>query len=107
MAAWFRRRRCDGVMRLFDEAHVVAGPVLTIADIVKDPHYTARADIVAVPDDDFGEVRMQGVVPRFVGTPGEVRHAGRSLGADNRAIYLDRIGLDEVELARLTEAGVI
>jgi crotonobetainyl-CoA:carnitine CoA-transferase CaiB-like acyl-CoA transferase len=50
---------------------------------------------------------MQGVVPRFVGTPGEVRHAGRSLGADNRAIYLDRIGLDEVELARLTEAGVI
>jgi crotonobetainyl-CoA:carnitine CoA-transferase CaiB-like acyl-CoA transferase len=107
MAAWFRRRRCDEVMRLFDEAHVVAGPVLTIADIVKDPHYAARADIVAVPDDDFGEVRMQGVVPRFVGTPGEVRHAGRGLGADNRAIYLDRIGLDEVELARLTEAGVI
>jgi len=59
MAAWFRRRRCDEVMRLFDEAHVVAGPVLTIADIVKDPHYAARADIVAVPDDDFGEVRCK------------------------------------------------
>ncbi len=107
MADWFRTRTCDEIMRLFDAAHVVAGPVLTIADIVQDPHYAARGDIVAVPDDDFGEVRMQGVVPRFVATPGEVRHAGRSLGADNRAIYLDRIGLQEAELAQLVESGVI
>ena len=81
--------------------------IVTIADIVQDPHYLARADIVTVPDDDFGSVRMQGVVPRFAATPGEVRHAGRSLGADNRAIYGDRIGLDAAELARLTAAGVI
>jgi crotonobetainyl-CoA:carnitine CoA-transferase CaiB-like acyl-CoA transferase len=107
MAAWFRARDCDDIMRLFDAAHVVAGPVVTIADIVQDPHYAARSDIVSVPDDDFGTVRMQGVVPRFAATPGEVRHAGRGLGADNRAIYLDRIGLDAAELARLTEAGVI
>ena len=71
------------------------------------PINLARADIVTVPDDDFGSVRMQGVVPRFAATPGEVRHAGRSLGADNRAIYGDRIGLDAAELARLTAAGVI
>ncbi len=107
MAAWFHARPCDEIMRLFDASHVVAGPVLTIADIVQDPHYAARADIIAVPDDDFGMVRMQGVVPRFADTPGEVRHAGRGLGADNRAIYLDRIGLDEAELTRLVEAGVI
>jgi crotonobetainyl-CoA:carnitine CoA-transferase CaiB-like acyl-CoA transferase len=107
MAAWFRTRPCDEIMRLFDAAHVVAGPVLTIADIVQDPHYIARSDIVAVPDDDFGEVRMQGVVPRFAATPGEVRHSGRGLGADNRSIYLERLGLGEAELARLIEAGVI
>jgi crotonobetainyl-CoA:carnitine CoA-transferase CaiB-like acyl-CoA transferase len=107
MAGWFRRRNCDEIMRLFDAAHVVAGPVLTIADIVQDPHYAARGDIVTVLDDDFGEVRMQGVVPRFVNTPGEVRHAGRALGADNRAVWLDRVGLSETELARLIEADVI
>jgi crotonobetainyl-CoA:carnitine CoA-transferase CaiB-like acyl-CoA transferase len=107
MAAWFRTRTCDEIMLLFDEAHVVAGPVLTIADIVRDPHYAARGDIVSAPDDDFGSVRMQGVVPRFTETPGEVRHAGRGLGADNRAIFRDRIGLAEDEFERLTAAGVI
>jgi len=107
MIDWFKTRTCDQIMRLFDAAHVVAGPVLTIADIAQDPHYAARGNIVSVPDDDFGEVRMQGVVPRFIETPGEVRHAGRALGADNRAIWLDKIGLDEAELTRLTEAGVI
>jgi crotonobetainyl-CoA:carnitine CoA-transferase CaiB-like acyl-CoA transferase len=107
MAVWFRARRCDDIMRLFDAAHVVAGPVVTIADIVQDPHYAARENIVTVPDDDFGEVRMQGVVPRFSETPGEVRHAGRALGADNRAIYHERFGLDEAELDRLASTGVI
>ena len=107
MAAWFRARTCDEIMRLFDAAHVVAGPVLTIADIEQDPHYTARGNIVRVPDDDFGSVRMQGVVPRFVETPGEVRHAGGSLGTDNRAIYCGRLGLPEDEFVRLTDSGVI
>lgn len=107
MAAWFRLRTCDEIMRLFDAAHVVAGPVLTIADIVQDPHYAARGNIVGVPDDDFNNVRMQGVVPRFVETPGEVRYAGRSLGCDNRAVYCGRLGLPEDELTRLSDSGVI
>lgn len=107
MANWFRTRSCDDIMRLFDAANVVAAPVVTIADIAQDPHYAAREDIVTVPDDDFGKVRMQGVVPRFSQTPGEVRHAGGGLGADNRGIYLDRVGLSEAEFARLVESGVI
>ena len=107
MAAWFRARNCDAIMRLFDAAHVVAGPVVTIADIVQDPHYLARADIVTVPDDDFGSVRMQGVTPRFAETPGAVRHSGRGLGTDNAAILGAELKLAPADLARLKEAGVI
>jgi crotonobetainyl-CoA:carnitine CoA-transferase CaiB-like acyl-CoA transferase len=107
LAAWFKTRDCDDVMALFEEAQVVAGPVLDIGDIVKDPHYIARQNVVSVADDDFGSVRMQGVVPKFAGTPGEVRHAGRGLGADNRAIFLDELGLSEQEFAALQSEGVI
>jgi succinyl-CoA--D-citramalate CoA-transferase len=107
LAAWFKTRDCDDVMALFEEAQVVAGPVLDIGDIVKDPHYIARQNVVSVADDDFGSVRMQGVVPKFAGTPGEVRHAGRGLGADNRAIFLDELGLSEQEFAALRSEGVI
>jgi crotonobetainyl-CoA:carnitine CoA-transferase CaiB-like acyl-CoA transferase len=107
IAAWFRERDCDAIMELFERAEVVAGPVLTIDDIVKDPHYLARQNIVSVQDDDFGSVRMQGVTPKFQDTPGEVRHAGRGLGADNRAIFIDELGLTETEFAALQSEGVI
>jgi crotonobetainyl-CoA:carnitine CoA-transferase CaiB-like acyl-CoA transferase len=107
VAAWFRTRTQAEAMAVFDAADVVAGPILDISDIMRDPHYAARNDIVEVPDADFGTVRMQGVTPRFVETPGEVRHAGRSLGADNRAVFVDTLGLPEAEFERLTAAGVI
>ncbi len=107
IAAWFRERDCDELMALFERADVVAGPVLDIRDIVEDPQYVARGNIVSVPDDDFGAVRMQGVVPRFLDTPGEVRHSGRALGADNEAVYKEVLKLSDEAFARLVEEGVI
>jgi crotonobetainyl-CoA:carnitine CoA-transferase CaiB-like acyl-CoA transferase len=107
LAAWFRLHDRDDIMVLFDRSEVVGGPVLDITDIVNDPHYLARETIISVPDDDFGSVRMQGVVPRFVQTPGEVRHAGRALGADNREVFVDLLGLSEQEFSVLQAEGVI
>jgi len=104
---WFRERDCDALMQLFEREEVVAGPVLDIRDIVKDPQYVARQNIVSVPDDDFGSVRMQGVVPRFVGTPGEVRHSGRGLGADNEDVYMNVLGLTRSELDELVHEGIV
>ena len=107
LAAWFRQRDCDAIMALFEKAEVVAGPVLDIRDIFKDPHYIARQNIVSVPDGDFGSVRMQGVTPKFARTPGEIRHSGGALGADNRSIFIDELGLSESEFSALQSEGVI
>lgn len=107
IAGWFRERESGEIMSLFEEAEVVAGPVLDIRDIVNDPQYKARENIVSVPDDDFGSVRMQGVVPKFDRTPGEVRHSGRELGADNRHIFIEMLGVPEAEFEALVAEGVI
>ncbi len=107
IAKWFSQHDHADVMALFDQAEVVAGPVYDISDIVKDPHYQARQNIVDVPDEDFGSVRMQNVVPRFIGTPGEVRYSGRHLGADNRGIFMGTLGLSEAEFNSLQAEGVI
>ena len=107
IAKWFRERDCASIMALFEAADVVAGPVLDIADIVEDPHYIARENIVSVPDVDFGHVRMQGVVPRFLRTPGEVRHSGGDLGADNEAVFKGRLKLSDDEFRRLQDEEVI
>lgn len=107
IADWFRQRDCSQVMAIFEQANVVAGPVLDIRDIFADPHYRAREDIVEVPDADFGSVRMQGVVPKFSETPGAVRHAGGSIGADNESVYKDLLGLNEATIERLRRERVI
>lgn len=107
LAAWFEQQDSTEVMALFEKADVVAGPVIDIKTIFEDPHYRERQNIVQVPDDDFGSVRMQSVVPKFGDTPGEVRHAGRSLGADNRNVYIGEMGMSEQRLAQLHTKGVI
>jgi crotonobetainyl-CoA:carnitine CoA-transferase CaiB-like acyl-CoA transferase len=107
IAAWFKQRDCDDVMQLFEKAEVVAGPVLDIRDIVKDPQYLARQNILSVPDADFGSVRMQGVVPKFSKTPGEVRHSGGALGADNEWVYRQLLGLPLADYEALIQEGVI
>jgi crotonobetainyl-CoA:carnitine CoA-transferase CaiB-like acyl-CoA transferase len=82
---------------------------MSIADIAADPHYQARDMVAHVPDARFsaGEAIMPGIVPRLSSTPGEIRHAGGELGADNQAIYSDLLGLSPSELAHLTEQGVL
>jgi crotonobetainyl-CoA:carnitine CoA-transferase CaiB-like acyl-CoA transferase len=107
MAGWFRRYDFAEALRILEAGEVVTGPILTIADIFKDPHYAARETIVPVPDTDFGQVRMQNATPRLTRTPGWVRHAGKELGADNEAIYCGELGLSPDELAGLKAKKVI
>jgi len=107
MADWFATQDSDEVIALFDRENVVAGLTYDIRDIFKDPHYAARGNIVEVEDRDFGTVRMQGVVPRFLRTPGMVRNAGGQIGQDNEAVYLGELGLVADEFAQLQAERVI
>ena len=81
--------------------------IYTIADIFKDPHYAARGSIVAAPDRDLGSVAMAGVVPRLSATPGEIRHAGRAVGEDTRAVLAELLGYGSEKIAELERSGVI
>ena len=67
----------------------------------------AREAITTVPDEDFGEVRVQNVVPKFSRNPGEVRHTARDIGADNATVFGEYLGLDADELALLAEKDII
>jgi crotonobetainyl-CoA:carnitine CoA-transferase CaiB-like acyl-CoA transferase len=77
VAGWVGARRSGEVLAAFEEAHAAIAPVYSMADLLADPHIAARETIVEVDG-----VRMPGLVARLSRTPGEVRHAGRELGAD-------------------------
>ena len=85
---------------------LTAVAVQTVADIEQDPHWRARELLVDVASDG-ATVRMHNVVPRLLGTPGEVRWAGGEVGAHNHEVYGNELGLDEAAIARLKASGVI
>jgi crotonobetainyl-CoA:carnitine CoA-transferase CaiB-like acyl-CoA transferase len=78
MAEYCAARTVDDVVAEFDAAHAAAAPVYDMADVFADPQLAARGAIV-----EADGVPMQGLVARLSETPGEVRWAGRALGADD------------------------
>jgi crotonobetainyl-CoA:carnitine CoA-transferase CaiB-like acyl-CoA transferase len=107
LAAWFRLHDCDDAMDVLDHNDVTAGPVLSVAEISGHPQYLARENVVRVADPDFGEVAMQGVVPKFSRTPGGVRFPGLEPGAHNAEVFGDLLGIGEGRRSELVAQAVI
>jgi crotonobetainyl-CoA:carnitine CoA-transferase CaiB-like acyl-CoA transferase len=107
LAAWAEQLSFADVQARLDLCGVVHERVFTVADIVVDEHYLARGDVITIDDPTLGPLRMPGIVPKFSGFSHQVRHAGRSIGADNAEVYGKILGLDESRLAELRESGVI
>jgi formyl-CoA transferase len=55
----------------------------------------------------LGDFPMPAVFPRLSATPGKVRWTAPNLGEHNREVWGGLLGLQESELIRLEEAGVI
>ena len=104
---WLGGRSADAVMDELIPAGGVVGPVYNSADIIADPHYQSREDIVDMDDPELGQTRMLGLVPKFSDTPGELRHMGPAVGQHNAAIYGGWLGLNHSDLETLAEEGVI
>ena len=90
----------------FAKHEVGFSPIYDIADVFDDPQIQARQAIVTVPDSELGQVRMQGVVPRFSETPGRVRQAGPAIGEHNTEIY-EALGLTPAEVDALKARKII
>jgi crotonobetainyl-CoA:carnitine CoA-transferase CaiB-like acyl-CoA transferase len=81
--------------------------VYTVEDILKDPHFASREMIIDVPTKKFGTIKMQGIVPKMSGTPGEVKWAGPAIGEFNEEVYCGKLRLSREELEKLKADGVI
>lgn len=104
---WCESHTLNAILEAYETHDGLISPVYSIAQIEQDPQMIARDAIVQVPDDDFGLVRMQNVVPKFARDPGKVRASGAALGRDNELVYGEWLGMSSDELARLREAHVI
>ncbi len=107
VGGWIAERDLEEVNDAFEKAQAAVAPIYDVRDIFADPQYQALDTLTRVEDDELGTVRMQNVLFRLSETPGSIRWAGRRLGADNAEVLGDLAGLDEAELARLADEGVL
>lgn len=105
--AWAARSDYDQLAERLSDADAVFTPVYGVDDVVRDPHFKAREDLIEVPDGDLGPIVMQGVVPKFPSRTHVVSRAGPARGADNTEVFGKLLDLDEVALEKLHQDGVI
>ena len=107
VAAWTATYDRADLMQVCETSQVPCGPVYAIDEIFDDPHYAARGNILRMEDPRVGELAVPNLVPRLSETPGAVHWLGEALGAHNDEIYKGMLGLDDIEMARLRDAGAI
>ena len=107
VSAWTSSLAQETLLALLSGGEVPAGPIYDIADIFNEPQYEARNDLVEMGDERIDSITMPGVFPLLSRTPGEIKHLGRALGADNTDVYGDLLGLDADALEALRGDGII
>lgn len=106
LSSWFAQRNYADIAPVLEEGGIPFSKAYTIEDIVNDPHYQARDAIIRMPDPELGSVPGPCVVPRVSGRTMPVPRSGPATGEHNTQVY-GEFGIDEVELVRLRDAGVI
>jgi len=107
VSAWVAEHDRDELLALLDEHDVVSAAVNDAHDISEDPHFLERT-LVALKDvPQLGQVLMPGPIlhvdsyggPEYVGVP--------EVGQHTVELLRERLGLDDAEVERLAQAGVI
>jgi len=106
---WAAQRQPDDIIETLSAAGVIAGPINTVAEVVKDPQLRARGMLVGHFDERVQRnVLGPGVVPVLSQTPGTVRSAGPARpGQHNEEIYCGLLGKTAAELEALHAEGVL
>jgi CoA:oxalate CoA-transferase len=88
-------------------AGVPMGAVNTLDAAVAHPQVVARGAVVESTHPVAGTIKMTGPPVRMSDTPGSVRSPAPLLGEHTDQVLRERLGLEDDEIARLRDAGVI
>ncbi|KAK9831410.1 hypothetical protein WJX81_002598 [Elliptochloris bilobata] len=105
---WVATRTLEEVLDAMVAARVPSGPILSTGDIMREEQYHARGMFHEVrPPSGGPAVTVPALVPKLSSTPGGTQWAGPELGEHTADVLREELGVDEKELARLRETGVV
>jgi formyl-CoA transferase len=103
---WCATRSLADALAVLEAAEIPSGPIHNIADIARDPHFSARGMFERVPLPDGSDLAVPRVTPLLSRTPAVTRHCGPELGADTFAVCRE-IGLTDAQIAELRARGIV
>ncbi len=108
--AWTRPRERADLWRALEAAHIPAGPVAEIPELLADPQLRERAMIAPLPHPTLGPTpdAVAADLPiKFSRADAAFDRPAPTLGADNARVYGELLGLTGERLAALQEQGII
>jgi len=108
IGAWAKDKAIADLEDLMIENAVPVGKVYRPSDMLEDPHYKARDAIVNVPDERFGQVKLQNIFPKMSKTQGEIRWPGPDkLGAHTEEVLTELLDLSSSQIEKLRSSGIV
>lgn len=107
IADWARTKSTEELLEILERNEVVCGPIYRVPEMLEDPQFAARESIVRLPHPRLGDFPMQNVVPRFSGTPTEIRWVGPKLGEHTDGVLSETLGYDPERIADLRSRGIV
>jgi len=109
IGAWAAERQPGEIIETLSTAGVIAGPINTVAEVVKDPQLRARGMLVEHFDERVERTVLgPGIVPVLSESPGVVRNAGPARpGQHNDDVYIGLLGKTAGELEELRAEEVL
>jgi len=107
IAAWTRLHTPRAVMETLQAAGVAAGPVMSIVDLMEDPHLRSRGFVVEMDHPEVGRRTVAGLPAHFGAMPEPAYTAAPCLGEHNDGVFGGLLHLDGATIQRLRDAQVI
>jgi formyl-CoA transferase len=107
IARWTATLNTRELLDLLEKHGVPSGLIYRTADMLVDPHFSAREAIVSTSHPRFGTLRMQNVAPRLSASPGSIRTPAPEMGQHNDEIFRGLLGIDPAAIAAHRANAVI
>ena len=103
----FRGQTAAHWVEVLGRAGIPCSPVRNLREVVEDEHVQARDMLPEVEHPTAGRIRVTGAPVKLSQSHAGVPTAARRLGEDSTAVLSEFLRMDQQEIERLRQAGVI